>query len=97
MDRPQNTLRLVLGDQLNEKHSWFQQVDKTITYVKMEIRQETDYVNSFYWAFFDRHRSRLQKNPRVAMMYRTWDRMQEKEKKQVLKQADVYRKDLNLL
>ena len=53
--------------------------------------------NSFYWAFFDRHRRRLQKNPRVAMMYRTWDRMQEKEKKQVLKQADVYRKDVNLL
>jgi len=53
--------------------------------------------NSFYWAFFDRHRRRLQKNPRVAMMYRTWDRMQEKEKKQVLKQADVYRKDVNHL
>jgi deoxyribodipyrimidine photolyase-related protein len=53
--------------------------------------------NSFYWAFFDRHRRRLQKNPRVAMMYRTWDRMQEMEKKQVLKQADVYRKDVNLL
>ena len=53
--------------------------------------------NSFYWAFFDRHRRRLQKNPRVAMMYRTWDRMQEKEKKQVLKQADVYLNDLNRL
>jgi deoxyribodipyrimidine photolyase-related protein len=53
--------------------------------------------NSFYWAFFDRHRRRLQKNPRVAMMYRTWDRMQAEEKKQVLKQADVYLNDLNLL
>jgi hypothetical protein len=30
-------------------------------------------------------------------MYRTWDRMQEMEKKQVLKQADVYRRDVNLL
>jgi hypothetical protein len=31
------------------------------------------------------------------MMYRTWDRMQAEEKKQVLKQADVYLNDLNLL
>ena len=38
------TLRLVLGDQLNEKHSWFKQPDDAIAYVLMEIRQETDYV-----------------------------------------------------
>lgn len=53
--------------------------------------------NSLYWAFFDRHRLRLQKIPRVGMMYRTWDRMKEEEKKKVLKQADVYLKDLNSL
>ncbi|MEJ2164625.1 MAG: cryptochrome/photolyase family protein [Desulfobacterales bacterium] len=45
--------------------------------------------NSLYWHFFNRHRSRLQKNPRVAMMYRTWDRMDDKEKKKVLKQAEA--------
>jgi deoxyribodipyrimidine photolyase-related protein len=37
-------LRLVLGDQLNEKHFWFQKPEKSVTYVLMEIRQETDYV-----------------------------------------------------
>jgi deoxyribodipyrimidine photolyase-related protein len=37
-------LRLILGDQLNEKHTWFQKPDRTVTYVMMEIRQETDYV-----------------------------------------------------
>ena len=37
-------LRLVLGDQLNQKHSWFQTVDDDITYVMAEMRQETDYV-----------------------------------------------------
>ena len=37
-------LRLILGDQLNENHSWFRRPDKTVTYVLMEIRQETDYV-----------------------------------------------------
>lgn len=38
------TLRLVLGDQLNPQHSWFQQVDAQVVYVLMEVRQETDYV-----------------------------------------------------
>ena len=38
------TLRLILGDQLNINHSWFQKVDASVTYVLMEIRTETDYV-----------------------------------------------------
>ena len=39
------TLRLILGDQLNSNHSWFQNVNDSITYVMMEIRSETDYVS----------------------------------------------------
>lgn len=38
------TLRLVLGDQLNALHTWFQSVDPQVVYVMMEVRQETDYV-----------------------------------------------------
>ncbi len=38
------TLRLILGDQLNHQHSWFQQQDKEVVYIMMEVRQETDYV-----------------------------------------------------
>ncbi|HEU4496927.1 MAG TPA: cryptochrome/photolyase family protein [Flavobacterium sp.] len=38
------TLRLILGDQLNEKHSWFNKADDAIIYVMAEMRQETDYV-----------------------------------------------------
>ena len=38
------TLRLLLGDQLNEKHSWFNKTDNDIIYVMAEMRQETDYV-----------------------------------------------------
>jgi deoxyribodipyrimidine photolyase-related protein len=41
---PKKTVRLILGDQLNEQHSWFQQVSDEVTYVLMEVRQETDYV-----------------------------------------------------
>lgn len=38
------TLRLILGDQLNHQHSWFKDDHEDITYVFMEMRQETDYV-----------------------------------------------------
>jgi len=38
------TLRLILGDQLNHHHSWFKEDQEHITYVIMEMRQETDYV-----------------------------------------------------
>ena len=38
------TLRLILGDQLNEKHSWFKKTEENVLYCMMEMRQETDYI-----------------------------------------------------
>lgn len=38
------TLRLILGDQLNTKHSWFAKPDENHIYFMAEMRQETDYV-----------------------------------------------------
>lgn len=38
------TLRLILGDQLNIKHSWFSEPSDDIIYCLFEMRQETDYV-----------------------------------------------------
>jgi deoxyribodipyrimidine photolyase-related protein len=43
MSRPR-TLRLILGDQLNELHSWFRTPDENTCYVMMEILQEARYV-----------------------------------------------------
>ncbi|MFM8770876.1 MAG: cryptochrome/photolyase family protein, partial [Candidatus Kapaibacterium sp.] len=37
-------VRLILGDQLNEIHSWFSSVDESVVYLMMEVRSETDYV-----------------------------------------------------
>ncbi len=39
-----HTLRLVLGDQLDPEHAWFDVRDPGVVYVLMEVRQETDYV-----------------------------------------------------
>ncbi|MCG2585054.1 cryptochrome/photolyase family protein [Massilia sp. TS11] len=38
------TLRLILGDQLSLRHSWFQHRHADVVYLMMEVRQETDYV-----------------------------------------------------
>ncbi|NNF19124.1 MAG: cryptochrome/photolyase family protein [Flavobacteriaceae bacterium] len=37
-------LRLILGDQLNINHSWYEEPDSNVTYLMAEMRQETDYV-----------------------------------------------------
>jgi len=38
------TLRLLLGDQLNSNHSWFDKLDDSVCYLLMEVQQETNYV-----------------------------------------------------
>ncbi|WGD34835.1 cryptochrome/photolyase family protein [Olleya sp. YS] len=38
------TLRLILGDQLNSKHSWYKEDQDNVVYCLFEMRQETDYV-----------------------------------------------------
>ena len=39
-----NKLRLILGNQLNINHSWFKENNSKITYVMMEVKEETSYV-----------------------------------------------------
>ena len=44
MTKSYQRLCLILGDQLNARHSWFQEKDPDTLYVIAELRQETDYV-----------------------------------------------------
>jgi len=37
------TLRIIPGDQLNIRHSWFMRPSPDVLFVIMEMRQETDY------------------------------------------------------
>lgn len=39
-----HTIRLILGDQLNERHSWYSKKDDSILYLMMEIKPETENV-----------------------------------------------------
>ncbi|MDQ2091600.1 cryptochrome/photolyase family protein [Marimonas arenosa] len=44
--------------------------------------------NLFYWHFLDRHRDRFATNPRMANIYRTWDRMDPDRRQTVLREAE---------
>lgn len=43
--------------------------------------------NSLYWDFYHRHREKLEKKPRIGMMYRVWDKMSPEDRQQLLAQA----------
>lgn len=53
--------------------------------------------NSLYWDFYHRHTDKLSKNPRVGMMYRTWNKMDADQKASILEQADQFKKEADLL
>jgi deoxyribodipyrimidine photolyase-related protein len=76
------TLRLILGDQLNENHSWFSKVDNSITYCLFETWSETNYtkhhvqkVASFFLAM--RHFSVRLRELGHTVVYRTLDETRE--------------------
>ena len=54
-------------------------------------------LNSLYWHFHERHRDMLEANPRVGMTYRNWDRMDSRECKATLAQAESYLADIDNL
>jgi len=53
--------------------------------------------NSLYWAFMERNRKKLENNPRIGMIYRSWDRMPAENKTETLDQAQKYLEDIDSL
>jgi deoxyribodipyrimidine photolyase-related protein len=51
--------------------------------------------NSLYWNFYDQHKDKLAKNPRIGMMYNVWNRMEPKAKSELLQQAQYYLEHIN--
>ncbi len=46
--------------------------------------------NLLYWHFLTRHRDRFAANPRMAQMYRTWDKMDDAHRRTVLAEAEEF-------
>lgn len=53
--------------------------------------------NSLYWHFLNRNQQRFADNPRMAMIYRNWDKQSEDHKQEVLQQAEYYLNHINQL
>jgi deoxyribodipyrimidine photolyase-related protein len=53
--------------------------------------------NSLYWNFYDKHESKLAKNPRIGMMYNVWRKMEQSAKTELLQQAEYYLSIINEL
>jgi deoxyribodipyrimidine photolyase-related protein len=53
--------------------------------------------NSLYWHFYNRHSDKLQKNPRIGMMYRIWQKMTPEKQATYLEQAEQYLNQIETL
>lgn len=53
--------------------------------------------NSLYWHFMNRHGSRFRDNPRIGMIYGSWDKMSEEKRDAILQQAEKYLDDIESL
>jgi len=58
--------------------------------VKDKTGPEACPFNLLYWHFLTRHRARFERNPRMANMYRTWDRMKAPHRDTVLAEAEAF-------
>jgi len=46
--------------------------------------------NLLYWNFYETHQDRFANNPRTAMMVRSWLKRPEKERREILTQAESF-------
>lgn len=56
--------------------------------VKEKVGDDACPFNSMYWHFMDRHRENFGKNPRIGMVYRNLDKMDDKLKSSTLQRAE---------
>ncbi len=64
---------------------------------KKKVGENACPFNSLYWDFLERNRSKLEKNPRMGMIYRVWDKNSTEKKNQTIEQAAHYLKNLEEL
>lgn len=56
--------------------------------VKTAIDSNSCPFNSLYWHFIQRHQSHFSRNPRMTMIYRSWEKMSESKQHAILRRAE---------
>jgi len=56
--------------------------------VKEKITEQSCPFNALYWDFMVRHREKFERNPRIGMVYRTWDKFDADTKHQTRQRAE---------
>ncbi|KKD00247.1 cryptochrome/photolyase family protein [Photobacterium halotolerans] len=56
--------------------------------VKKKTGADACPINSLYWRFMDKHQQRLAVNPRIGMIYRSWDNLADNERQAILSRAE---------
>lgn len=51
--------------------------------------------NALYWAFLARHRDKIGSNPRMAQMYRTWDKLSDERRRLTIASAEAFLSELD--
>jgi deoxyribodipyrimidine photolyase-related protein len=65
--------------------------------VKEKVGDKACPLNSLYWHFMHRHRDEFGRNPRIGMVYRNLDKMDDNLREQTLQHAEKLLSDLNAL
>jgi deoxyribodipyrimidine photolyase-related protein len=53
--------------------------------------------NTLYWDFYARNRPLLERNPRIGMMYKVWDKMEDAQKQLILEKAQDIKQNVEYL
>lgn len=55
--------------------------------IKEKTTSDSCPLNSMYWNFMIKHRKKLENNPRIGMIYRTWDKQEKPQRQAILARA----------
>ncbi|MBN1465513.1 hypothetical protein JXA02_07115 [candidate division KSB1 bacterium] len=84
-----STLRLILGDQLNRRHSWFRAPDEHVL--------DPDALDAWYLGIYIDAIEWVEITNTRGMVYRTWDRMADSARGEIRRQAEKYLQDIERL
>lgn len=81
--------------------SYINRMSDYCKHCKYQVKTATEHdscpFNSLYWHFISRHQDQFQKNPRMAMIYRSYGRMDTEKKLALQKRADYLLEHINEL